>query len=192
MRLVIIDGLDGSGKDTHAKLVKKRYEEKGEKVLIRSHPHTDNIFGIVGKKALQKRGKKNRIKASIFYALDVIRSIIKYYANENYDTLIMTRYLLGTAYLPEGLASLAYDFFEKIVPTSDYMFYLDVPPEELLRRIRKRKNKLEMFEKSDRLAEVRQRIMKIIGDKWHKINAAKQKKETQTEISKILDRLDKE
>lgn len=191
MRLIIIDGLDGSGKDTYAKLVKKKYQEKGEKVLIRSHPHTDNIFGIIGKKALQKRGKKNRIKASVFYALDVIRSIIKYYENENYDTLIMTRYLLGTAYLPEGLTGLAYDFFEKIVPTSDYMFYLDVPPEELLERIKKRKNELEMFEKHDKLAKVRQRIMKNIGDNWHKINASKQKKETQREISKILDKLDK-
>ena len=52
MRLIIIDGLDGVGKDTHAKLIKDRYEQMGENVIIRSHPEADNFFGKKTKEAL--------------------------------------------------------------------------------------------------------------------------------------------
>ena len=113
MRLIIIDGLDGVGKDTHAELIKKRYEEKGEKVVVRSHPATDNYFGIKTKKALLGQGKIDKIKASVFYMFDVLRSIRKYYGKKDIDTLIMVRYLVGTAYLPSKLAKFGYDFLDK-------------------------------------------------------------------------------
>ena len=51
MRFIVIDGLDGVGKDTHAKIIKKRYESKGETVVIRSHPESDNFFGKKAKNA---------------------------------------------------------------------------------------------------------------------------------------------
>ncbi|ENO12487.1 hypothetical protein MBGDC06_00725, partial [Thermoplasmatales archaeon SCGC AB-539-C06] len=45
----------------------------------------------------------------------------------------MVRYLMGTAYLPQRLAKIAYDLFENFVPTSDYMFFLDASPTKLLK-----------------------------------------------------------
>ena len=51
MRLIIVDGLDGVGKDTHAQLIRQRYEKKGEKVIVRSHPESDNFYGRTAKKA---------------------------------------------------------------------------------------------------------------------------------------------
>ena len=62
MRLIIVDGLDGVGKDTHANLIKKRYEEKGEKVAIRSHPTSDNYFGRKAKNALLGRANSTNFK----------------------------------------------------------------------------------------------------------------------------------
>ena len=118
MRFIVIDGLDGVGKDTHAYLIKKRYEKKGEKVLIRSHPSTDNYFGKKAKLALLGAGKFNKVKASIFYMLDVLRSIRKYYRKNDYDTLIMVRYLMGTAYLPEKLVKIGYNFFYHFIDWS--------------------------------------------------------------------------
>jgi len=94
MRLIIVDGLDGVGKDTHAQLIKRRYEEKGEKVVIRSHPESDNFFGKTTKNALLGRGLINKIKASAFYMLDVIRSVKKYYGRSDIDTLVVVRYCL--------------------------------------------------------------------------------------------------
>nr|WP_279383587.1 hypothetical protein [Methanobacterium formicicum] len=69
----------------------------GESVILREHPSTDNSYGKKAKDALLGRGKVNKIKASLYYALDVIRSVRKYQGKA--DNIIMVRYLMGVAYL---------------------------------------------------------------------------------------------
>ncbi len=109
MRYIIIDGLDGSGKDTHANLIREKYISKGEKVIVRTHPSNDNTYGIKAKKALLGKGKINHIMASVYYALDVIRSVRLY--NKKAETVIMVRYLMGVAYLPFPIAKIIIQVF---------------------------------------------------------------------------------
>jgi len=189
MRLIIVDGLDGVGKDTHALLIKQYYEKKGEKVILRSHPESDNYFGRKAKKALLGKGKINKTKASIFYMFDVLRSIRQYYRRNDIDTLIMTRYLVGTAYLPTKLAKIAYKFFIGFVPTSKYMFFLDASSEDLLIRIQRREEK-EMFENLYELEKVRNKAIMLVED-WIIIDTSKTINETFSEIKKKLIFLDK-
>ncbi|MDD3986032.1 MAG: thymidylate kinase [Methanobacterium sp.] len=183
MRFIIIDGLDGSGKDTHAKLIQKYYLAKGEKVIVRTHPSTDNIYGIKAKKALLGQGKINHIKASMYYAFDVLRSVHKYHGKS--DTFIMVRYLMGVAYLPFPIAKILYMFFSKILPTSNYMFFLDVEPDELYKRLLKR-SEHEMFENLYDLIKVRVKALKLAKD-WHIINTGTTIEQAQLEINKILE-----
>jgi len=189
MRLIIIDGLDGVGKDTHARLIKQRYEKTGEKVIVRSHPESDNFYGRTSKKALLGKGIINRLKASIFYAFDVLYSLRKFYRNPTADTLIMVRYLMGTAYLPKGLAKIGYGFFEKFVPTSEYMFFLDATPEQLVERINRR-SETEMFETPKALKKVRTKALDL-AQGWYIINTGQTVDQTYADIEKILDDLDK-
>jgi dTMP kinase len=189
MRLIIVDGLDGVGKDTHAQLIKERYEKKGEKVIVRSHPQSDNFYGRTAKKALLGQGKINRLKASMFYALDVMYSLRKYYRKPTCDTLIMVRYLMGTAYLPRRLTRTGYRFFEKLVPTSQYMFFLDATPEELLERIKLR-SETEMFETQEAFLKVRAKALDL-ADGWYIVNTGQSIQETYQAIEKVLDELDR-
>jgi dTMP kinase len=189
MRFIVVDGLDGVGKDTHARLIKRRYETKGENVIIRSHPESDSFFGKKAKKALYNEGKINKLKASIYYMLDVLRSIRKYYRKKECDTLIMVRYLVGTAYLPSKLAKFGYRFFYNFVPTSDYMFFLDASPEELFKRI-KRRNKKEIFETLSELIKVRKKSLMLVKN-WNIISTSGSIKNTSSQIEKVLDSLDK-
>jgi len=99
IRLVIVDGLDGVGKDTQGRLIAEYYQKKGETVLLRSHPEDDNFFGRKAKQALYHSGRMNKVKASVYYMLDVLRSIRLYYRPKEEKTLIMVRYLMGTAYV---------------------------------------------------------------------------------------------
>jgi dTMP kinase len=188
MRLIIVDGLDGVGKDTHAQLIRQRYEKKGESVVVRSHPESDNFFGRSAKKALLGSGKINRLKASVFYAFDVLRSLRLYYHNSKVDTLIIVRYLMGTAYLPRRLAGFAYTLFEKFVPTSQYMFFLDATPEHLVDRVKAR-NETEMFETYDEFLKVRAKALDLVKG-WHIVSTDRPVGATFDEISKILDQLD--
>ena len=189
MKLIIVDGLDGVGKDTQARLIKKRYVKLGNNVIIRSHPESDNFFGRKAKQALLGKGKINKLKASIFYMMDVLRSIRKYYRKRNFDVIIMVRYLVGTAYLPKRLAEIAYKFFENFVPTSDYMFFLDAAPKILTKRVEKRKEK-EMFETLEEFESVRKKAIHLVKN-WNIIDISGSIDNSFSKIEKILDELDK-
>lgn len=185
MKLIIVDGCDASGKDTHAIKIKQMFEERDKRVEIRSHPEADNFFGRKAKDALLKDGVTNKFKASIFYALDVFRTLNRYYKEDDIDVLIVVRYLIGTAYLPKPLSELSYKVFKNILPTSEYMFYLDVDPEDAMERLKKRKD-LEMFENIKDICKVREQVFSIIDDDWHVIDTGKTIEENTQEIKEIL------
>lgn len=62
-RFIAIDGCDGSGKDTQARLLCEKYEKEGS-VIVRSHPETDNRYGRKSKSSLEKTGTYNFIMAT--------------------------------------------------------------------------------------------------------------------------------
>ncbi len=189
MRFIIIDGLDGAGKDTHARLIVEKYTSKGEKVIFRSHPESDNKYGLKAKEALLGEGKINHIKASIYYALDVIRSLRLYHEKDAHaDTLIFSRYLLGVAYLPNPLGKILYKLLAAILPTTPYMFFLDVTPEESLRRVSEREEH-EMFENMDDLVKTREKALKLVDD-WHIISTCGSIENVQNTIETLLDNID--
>ncbi|AMD17509.1 thymidylate kinase [Methanobrevibacter sp. YE315] len=169
-KFVVFDGLDGCGKDTQVKLLAEMYQNKGRDVVIRSHPCSDNKFGRKSKQALLKTGKINHIKATIYYGLDAIRSVQMYCYDKKTDIVIFSRYTLAVAYLPDGINSIVYKIVSKVLPKSDCMFFLDVTPEESLRRIKSRNEAEEMFENIDALRETREKT-KVATYEWNIIPA---------------------
>ncbi len=191
MRFIIIDGLDGAGKDTHARLIVEKYVSQGERVIFRSHPENDNHYGLKAKEALLGEGKINHIKAALYYAADVIRSLRLYHDKDDapIDTLVFSRYLLGVAYLPNPLGKTLYKILATILPTTRYMFFLDVEPEESLRRLSQR-DEHEMFENLEDLTKTRQKALELVDD-WYIINTCGSIENVQNTIENILDDLDK-
>ena len=187
-RFIAIDGLDGSGKDTQARLIKEKYEKEGT-VIIRSHPTTDNFFGRTSKNALQheEETKWNKIVATIFYGADAIRSLIKYYGK--YDTVIFVRYTLAVSYLKKSLSVPVYKLVCFALPVSEYFFYLDVSPKVLMERIEKRKDKAEIFENYDDFVKVRAKAEPVLYN-WHVIPANDGPDVIFSRIETILDKLD--
>lgn len=164
--LVIIDGLDASGKSTQAKMLAEYLKRRGKTFVLRSHPSDDNFLGIKGRDYLFIEGKKAHIAVSLFYLADVIRSIILY-AWRRVDYIIFVRYLLGTAYLPAPIHKLAYHFFTGIVPTRGSLIYLNVSPIEAFRRIVKNRVNTERFETIDELSKTADKAMDLVLDgKW--------------------------
>ena len=160
-KFIVIDGLDGSGKDTQVRLLAEMYEKQGRSVTVRSHPCNDNRYGRKSKEALLKTGKLNHIKATIYFGLDAIRSVVKYTHDDNVDVLIFSRYVLAVMYLPNVINTIVYKIVVFILPTSDCMFFLDVTPEESLRRMDSRGDDVEMFENIDSLRENRLKSQKF-------------------------------
>ena len=185
-RFIAIDGLDGSGKDTQARLIKEKYEKEGT-VIIRSHPTSDNFFGRNSKAALERGGKLNKIIATLCYGADAIRSVIKYYGKA--DTVIFVRYTLAVSYLNKAISVPVYKLVCFALPVSEYFFYLDVSPEELVKRVEKRNEKEEMFENYDAFVKVRAKAEPVLYN-WHVIPADDGPNEIFARINSILDDLD--
>ena len=180
-RFIAVDGVDGSGKDTQAKLIKEKYEKEGT-VVVRSHPTSDNFFGRTSKSCLQKEGKLN-----LCYGADAIRSVIKYYNKA--DTVILVRYTLAVSYLPPIVGLPLYKLVCFALPVSDYMFYLDISPEESLRRVKSRGEEEEMFENYESYVKVRNKAQPVLYN-WNVIQADGTVEEVFSRIEAVLDDLD--
>jgi dTMP kinase len=183
---IVIDGLDASGKSTQAFGLCNFLVKKRKTVYLRIHPSDDNFFGTKTKQFLYLSGKSAHFAAALFYMLDVIRSILLY-SWRKYDYLIFVRYLMGTAYLPYPVNKIAYYFFALTVPTSNFMFFLDVKPKEAYRRIRQAREQLEMFENIEELEKIRVKALSsALTGKWKIINANNSIGEVKNEIIKCL------
>jgi dTMP kinase len=183
---IVIDGLDASGKSTNSLNLHKFLINRGKTVCLRVHPSKDNLFGVKTQQFLQSEGSRAHFAAAFFFMLDVIRSILRYSWQE-YDYIIFVRYLMGTAYLPSPIHQIAYHFFATIVPTSKFMFFLNVSEKEAHQRILQTRKTFEMFETMTNLIQIRQKALDLaLKDNWTIINANNSRERVQQEIREHL------
>ncbi|MBR3585229.1 MAG: thymidylate kinase [Oscillospiraceae bacterium] len=152
-RLIVFEGIDGSGKSTQSELLRSRL--KKEKTAFRSvtFPRYDNPSAALIKMYLggafgSDPGDVNAYAASCFYAVDRYASYKQdwreYY--ENGGLIVMDRYTTSNAIhqgakLPEEqreeffrwLAHFEYDLIG--VPAPDLVLYMDIPLQTALDRI---------------------------------------------------------
>jgi dTMP kinase len=183
LRFIVVDGLDGCGKDTHAKRIARLFESKGEKVTIVSHP-SNRRFGRISKRYLEDSGKLARLWATVFYILDVLVSVSKLRKQEG--TVIFVRYLIGAAYLPKSLAPSGYKVFRNLLPFPDIAFYIDVEPSVAIKRIDARDHVREMFETEGKLSSVRAIAKSLLSGEWEIIDNSRDGEEPFKEVEAIL------
>ncbi len=145
-KLIVIDGLDGSGKTTQFDIISKLLEEKHDVKAI-SFPEYDKPSSALVKMYLNGEIAKNAAEvnayaASSFYAVDRYASY-KIYWEENYkngDVILASRYVSSNAIhqmgkLPENewddyLKWLEdYEYDKLGLPRPDCVIFLDMPVE---------------------------------------------------------------
>lgn len=164
MKFIVVDGLDGCGKDTHADNIKRLLEAEGAHVKVVSHP-SKRFFGRMSKRFLEGDGPPARLFATLFFIADVLQSVRELKSKDK-GAVIFVRYLLGTAYLPPSLAPFGYSAFRNLLPQPDLAIFIDIEPEVAIRRIRARGHAPEMFETPERLASVRKIAKGLVVDEW--------------------------
>ena len=186
MVFVVIDGLDGSGKSTQARLICEKAAEKGRTCILRAHPSSDSFFGRLARGCLLLDGWRAHASASLLYLLDVAWSLLVY-GWRRVDYLVFVRYLMGTAYLPEPLHVVAYLFFYRLVPRSSHMYFIDVSPEEAHRRIEAGRSRREMFESMEKLRQVRARALSLAAKgSWTILDGDRQWKAVHIQLSELI------
>lgn len=146
-KLIVIEGLDGSGKSTQEELLKQKLTDKGIKVNFIKLPNYDDpacepvkmyLAGRFGKKP----GDVNAYAASAFFAVDRYVSYNCYWkdAYSNGETFLADRYTTSNAYHQltktnrsdwDSYLEWLEDFeYNKMgIPKPDAVIYLDMPIE---------------------------------------------------------------
>jgi dTMP kinase len=184
MKFIVVDGLDGCGKDTHAESIRKSLERVGDSVIIVSHPST-RFYGRMSKRFLQGEGPPARLFATLFFILDVLQSV-RELKSRGAGTTIFVRYLLGTAYLPARLAPYGYVAFKNLLPRPDLALFIDIDPDVAIRRIRARGHVPEMFETPERLAAVRKVAKRLVAEDWVTVDNSVDGQAPFKEVDRIL------
>ncbi|MHC1709477.1 MAG: thymidylate kinase [Methanomassiliicoccales archaeon] len=185
MELIVVDGIDGSGKSTVAEWIAEHYRSQGQKVLVRQHP-SDSFCGLLSRRSLTSEGKLMRTVATIFFILDVLNSLRRLRGWREYDKVIFVRYVMATAYLPTSLYRQGYEFFCKILPIPERLLLVDVTPECALRRIEEREHEREMFENLRSLERVRGKVLDLSSHGWKVLNNCGSVEDTRAQLDGVL------
>lgn len=146
-KLIVIEGLDGSGKGTQAQILFERLEKEGRKVKKISFPVYSSDSSALVRMYLagqfgSRPGDVNAYAASSFYAVDRFASFKADWGKEYNDDyiIIADRYTTSNGVhqcskLPEdewnGFMDWLYDFeYSKLgIPAPDEVIYLDMSPQ---------------------------------------------------------------
>ena len=210
-KLIVIEGLDGSGKSTQLDLLFENLKKNNIDCKSVSFPDYDNPSSTLVKMYLagkfgKKPGDVNAFAASVFYAADRYASF-KSAWGEYYNaggTVIAGRYTTSNAVhqaskLPESewenFLSWLYDFeYNKIgIPKPDVVIYLDMSPEVSQKLMSKRymgdESKKDIHEKDkEYLEKSRKAAYFCVGhDNWTRIKC--DDGETPLSIEEISDKI---
>ena len=156
MSLIVLEGIDASGKKTQAELLVKRLRQRGKKAVLIDFPSYNTIFGKLITKYLKgefgQREKVSRQFASLLYALDRYsrKKEIEDYLRKGF-IVVLDRYTQANlAYQTVGLKENQrrklikwIEDVEEGLPQADVIVFLDVPPGQSSNLLGKRKSKIK-------------------------------------------------
>jgi len=161
---ICIEGIDGSGKTTQARRLVSNLRRKGFDVIYTTEPSSGRVGRLIRRYVLnRKRRVPIALEALLFAAdrVDHLEAKIKP-ALESGKVVVCDRYVYSTlAY--QGAAGLDLKWIELInrfalVP--DLALFLDVPPEIVVGRLKRKRSVMETPQNQQRVREVYMRMVK--------------------------------
>lgn len=155
MNLVVIEGIDASGKTTLAKRLAESLSPRF-KVLLTQEPFTDDI-----KQLLEKYQWKDQVLLALLFSADR-RIHVKWMESQNVDLIISDRYFFSMlAYQGVGVDRAWLESLSSIFPLPNLTILLDVPVNVALERLRNKRDSLDFEEKRKSLHQVRENYLSL-------------------------------
>lgn len=185
---IAIEGIDGAGLSTQARLLYENLLKSGYKVVLTKEP-TDGLIGGLIKAALRGEWKTDPMTLQLLFAADrshhVNRQILP--ALKEGKIVITDRYKYSS--IAYGSLDCDEEWLIKVnsvFPKPHALIVLDVSAEVALKRIKRTRFGFELFE-NNRLEIVRQNFIKLAEhENGFIVNAEKAIKRVQEEILSIV------
>jgi len=196
---IALEGIDGSGKSTQAKLLAKALTNAGHKVYLTFEP-TDGMIGSVLRNILKGTIKADhKVIAGLFLAdrldhlLNEETGLVKK-INEGYTVVTDRYYFSSYAYHGTHMDMdwvIAANKMCADILKPDMNIFIDVTPEVSMQRINSNRASTELFENLDSLKAVRAKYMEAfekLKDKEHiiKIDGNRDQNDIATDIKKTI------
>jgi dTMP kinase len=155
---IVIEGLDGSGKTTQAKLLAANLKKSHHLAVYTAEPSQGKIGKFIRNRILYEEARFPTAVEALLFAADRVEHINNEVlpAVERGQLVISDRYLYSSlAY--QGSAGLSLDWIESINQQAmkpDLALYIDVKPEIVLNRLKRKKSVMETLETQQRVREV--------------------------------------
>ena len=188
-KLIVIEGIDQSGKKTQSLLLKNKISKEGYKAGYISFPKYNSNTGKLIKKCLSNNDFSVELSHILLSAnrWEFREEIIKQLKKN--DFLVCNRYCdSNIAYgVANGLDRKWLMNLDVGLPKSDLTILIDIP---LTESIVRKSNARDRYEKNRKfLSEVRRKYKNLaIKNKWQKINGNKNKKEVSNKIWEVVNK----
>ena len=174
-RFIVIEGIDGAGKTTQIELLAEKLRSEGRTVHITAEP-TASVSGGLLRDALGGISNRTACEMAALFVLDrIFHNVnpggINAMLERGIDVICDRYYYSSLAYQGsqtdfEWVKNMNLGCPEIRIP--DLCIFLDLAPEESLKRISKGRTTTEIYEKLDTLESVRKRffdVFELLGDR---------------------------
>jgi len=189
---VCVEGLDGCGKTTQAKMLVKTLGKMGYKVVYTAEPTNGKIGRFIKRYCLHGARRVAIIVEALLFAADRYEHVEKEVrpALESGEIVVSDRYVYSSlAY--QGAAGLSLDWIRSINQHAikpDLAIYLDVEPETVVQRLKPKKSVMENLETQRKVREVYMKL--VAGGELIKVDGSLSKEKVAEEVlSLVLERL---
>jgi dTMP kinase len=173
-----LEGIDGSGKSTQSRLLKERLEQTGHKVYCTFEP-TDSPIGKMIRDIFSGRMEgDHRVIAGLFVADRLDHLLNSQYGllkklEEGYIVITDRYYFSSYAYhgthMPMPWVIEANALAAELL-RPDLNIYIDISPEESMKRLQKGRETLELYETLENLRAVREKYLEAFRLLEHEEN----------------------
>lgn len=185
---ICIEGLDASGKTTHAHRLVRNLRRKGFDAVYTTEPSRGEIGRFIRTYILQRKRRVPSVVEALLFAVDRVDHVEKEIkpALENGKIVVSDRYVYSSlAY--QGAAGLDLKWIEEINRLAlppDLAIYIDVPPEAVVKRIRRKKSVMERLETQRKVRKVYMKFVK--NGKLVSVDGNRRKDEVAKDILKVI------
>lgn len=176
-KLIVFEGLDGSGQTTQTALLKVWLEQKASRPALYAKEPSDGPAGLVIRLILDKRigtshidrpfRKIDELTLALLFAadrMDHLQNHILPALKKGLNVVADRYYLSSMAYQSLGSHYEWVKLLNSKCRPADLTIFLDVPPDECLRRMKLQRHHVELYDESHILEKVRQGYLRAIED----------------------------